>query len=223
MVTIYHRARPNRPKPRFYNITLILIAINVLFFLAVIALQYIYGDVILQNIAVQPASILRGEKLWTIVTSMFMHGGLAHLFVNMLSLLFLGSFLERLIGSKRFLFIYLLSGIMASIAFVFLALLFGQDLNVSAVGASGAIFGIGGVLAVLTPKLPVYILFIPIAMPLWLGIVLMLVLMWIVSVAVGLPIANTGHLGGFLAGLAYGFYLRFKYRRKIALLDKVFR
>ncbi|MEM2933253.1 MAG: rhomboid family intramembrane serine protease [Candidatus Pacearchaeota archaeon] len=212
-----------RKKREFYNFTLILIALNFLFFLLTLILQYIYGDVILENIAIQPSFILKGEKLWTIFTSMFMHANLMHLFVNMMSLLFLGSFLERLIGSKRFLFIYIVSGIVASLAFVFFALVFKSDLNVPAVGASGAIFGIGGILAVLTPRLPVFILFIPIAMPMWFGIVLMLAVMWIVSAIVGLPIGNTAHLGGFVAGLIYGFYLRIKYKRRVAILDRIFR
>ncbi|MEM4152651.1 MAG: rhomboid family intramembrane serine protease [Candidatus Pacearchaeota archaeon] len=213
----------SRKKREFYNFTLILIALNFLFFLLTLILQYIYGDIILENIAIQPSFILKGEKLWTIFTSMFMHANLMHLFVNMMSLFFLGSFLERLIGSKRFLFIYIVSGIVASLAFVFFALVFKSDLNVPAVGASGAIFGVGGILAVLTPRLPVFILFIPIAMPMWFGIVLMLAVMWIVSAIVGLPIGNTAHLGGFVAGLIYGFYLRIKYKRRVAILDRIFR
>lgn len=213
---------PRKTKSNFYNITLILIALNVIFFIVMLILQYNYSNAF-ENVAIQPSYILQGQKLWTIVTSMFMHGGLAHLFVNMISLLFIGSFLERLIGSKKFLFIYIIAGIVASLAFVFLALAFGGNLTIPAVGASGAIFGIGGVLAVLTPKLPVYIMFIPIAMPMWLGLVLLLVVMWLVSAAVGLPIGNTAHLGGFIAGLIYGFYLRIKYKKKVALLDKYFR
>lgn len=211
-----------KPKKHF-SATLLIVILNVVFFIVATILSSHYGDIILKNIAVQPLFILHGEKLWTIVTSMFMHGGFLHLFVNMVSLIFLGSFLERLIGTKRFLLIYFISGIVASLAFVFLALAFHSNLEIPAVGASGAIFGIAGVLAVITPKLPVYIMFIPIAMPMWLGIVLMLALLWLISIAAGLPIGNTAHLGGFLAGLAYGFYLRLKHKRKVALLDKYFR
>jgi membrane associated rhomboid family serine protease len=206
-----------------WNATLILIIINVLFFIATIILQYIFGDVVMSNVALQPIAILNGQKIWTIITSMFMHGGIMHLIVNMLSLFFIGTFLERLISKKRYIFIYLLSGIVASLFFVFLAAVFNQDLTLPAVGASGAIFGIGGVLAVLTPKVPIYILFIPIAMPMWLGLVIMLIVLWLISSFTGMPIGNTAHLGGFIAGLAYGFYLRMKYHRKIARLDSYFR
>lgn len=219
----YQITHNQKPKKRFWNVTLILIALNVFFFLAIIALQYASGDSIFQNIALQPSFILKGERLWTIITSMFMHGSITHLLVNMLSLMFLGSFLERLIGSKKFLAIYLISGIIASLMFVFLTFAFNQDLTIPAVGASGAIFGIGGMLAVLTPRVPVYILFIPIAIPMWLGITLMLALMWLISAVAGLPIGNFAHLGGFIAGLAYGFYLRIKNKKKMKVLDRVFR
>ena len=114
---------------------------------------------------------------------------------------------------------YIISGIFASLFFVASAFVFKQDMNALAVGASGALFGIGGLLAVLTPKLPIYIMFIPIAMPMWFGIALSLGIMWIFSVF-GANIGNTAHLGGLIAGLVYGFYLRAKYPRKVKLLNR---
>jgi len=213
-----------KPKPAFrMSMTLWLIIINVIFYFIALILGYFYGDNVMNNIALQPLAILQYQKLWTIITSMFMHGSVIHLAVNMISLMFLGSFLERIIGKKKFLVSYIICGIVASIFFVILALLFKSDLSVAAVGASGAIFGIGGILAVVTPKVPVYIMFIPIAMPMWFGIVLMLAVMWLISAAVGLPIGNTAHLGGFIAGLAYGFYLRIRYKERMKRLDRVLR
>ena len=208
-------------------VTWILIALNVLAFIAFYFLGFsptvACGDTICNNLALTPSYILHGEKLWTIFTSMFAHAGIFHLFVNMLSLFFLGSFLERLIGKKRFATAYLATGIVASLFFVAFAALFHQDLTMPAVGASGAIFGLGGILAILTPRIPVYIMFIPIAMPLWLGIIVMLAAMWVISALAGVPVGNTAHLGGFISGLAYGFYLRMKYRRKMRVLDRMFR
>ena len=220
----YEYKKP-KPKPkRRINIVLTLIALNFIIFLAVSLLGFFSSsnceDTICKYVALQPSSILSGENLWTVITSMFIHGSFFHLFVNMLSLFFLGSFLEKLVGSKRFLFIYIISGILASLFFVFFAFAFGQNLTIPAVGASGAIFGIGGVLAVLTPKVPVYLMFIPIPMPLWFGIALMLVLIWLVSAVAGLPIGNTAHLGGLIAGLIYGFFLRLKHKKKVAMLNR---
>lgn len=82
--------------------------------------------------------ILEGEW-WRIVTSMFLHVGFLHLFMNMLALFYLGTAVERIYGSFRFFFIYFLAGIAGGLtSFVF-------NTQVAA-GASGAIFGLFGAL-----------------------------------------------------------------------------
>lgn len=206
-------------KKRVMSITLILIIINFVFFMIILALIS-FNPNLINYVGIMPSKILNGEDLWTVITNMFMHASPSHLFMNMLSLLFLGSFLERVLGRKRFLIFYLSAGIFASLFFVFAALIFKGDMNALAVGASGAVFGIAGLLAVLTPKLPVYILFIPIAMPMWFASILILLLMWLISLLAGLPIGNTAHLGGLISGLVYGIYLRRRYKRKVYLLNK---
>jgi membrane associated rhomboid family serine protease len=112
-------------------------------------------------IALSPINIFHGKYLWTLLTSMFMHANFFHLFVNMISLLFVGRFLEMLIGKKRFTIFYLVSGIIAGLFFSVLSYLFGVgdfgarifgSPEIFAVGASGAIFAVAGVLSVLTPK-----------------------------------------------------------------------
>jgi membrane associated rhomboid family serine protease len=97
----------------------------------------------------------------------------------------------------------------------------GSDLNIYAVGASGAIFGLGGLLAVLTPRLPVLVMFI-IPMPMWLAMVVLMFGLWAVSLAAGLPIGNIAHLGGLLVGLSYGVYLKKKYPRKTKMISRYF-
>jgi membrane associated rhomboid family serine protease len=201
------------------SVTLKLLILNFLFFMVMLVVLFRNPNAS-SFVALVPSQIIAGKQLWTIVTNMFMHADVSHLLMNMLSLVFLGSFLERVIGRRRFLVFYLSAGIFAGLFFVLFSYLFNADLNVGAVGASGAIFGIAGVLAVLTPKLPVYIMFIPIAMPMWFAVILILSLLWLLSSVAGLPIGNTAHLGGLIAGLLYGFYLRKKYRRKIYLLNR---
>lgn len=205
----------------YFNTTRLIIA-NFIFFLFAMVAVLIYPAV-MDYIALNPSNILHGKYLWTILTSMFMHGSVFHLLANMMSLFFLGGFLERIIGRKRFFWIYMISGVIASLFFVLIAYAFNSDLNVSAVGASGAIFGIAGMLAVLTPKMKVYILFIPIAMPMWFGAILILLLLWIISAAFSLPIGNLAHLGGLLTGLAYAFYLKLKYPRRARMISNYFR
>jgi membrane associated rhomboid family serine protease len=60
-------------------------------------------------------------------------------------------------------------------------------------------------------------------MPLWIGMIFMLGILWWASIGIGLPIGNTAHLGGLIIGLIYGFYLRKRYIKKITLLNRILR
>lgn len=207
-------------KKRRFSLTLILLIINVIFYLIFLVLIYINKN-FLDYIALKPSNILKGRYLWTIITSMFAHSpNPFHLFANMISLIFVGSFLERIIGKKRFIFIYLLSGIMANLFFILFSLILKNELNTYAVGASGAIFGLIGVIMILTPRLKVFIFPIPFPMPIWIASLIALFGLWAISLIADLPIGNTAHLGGFLTGISYSLYLRIKYRKKVALLNK---
>jgi len=135
--------------------------------------------------------------------------------------MFIGSFVEKLIGKKRFLGLYFIGGLFAGVLFVLIAFFTGMDLNVYAVGASGAIFALGGLLAVLTPKLPVLVMFI-IPMPMWAAMGVLMFGIWALSLGLGLPIGNIAHLGGLIVGLGYGFYLRKKFPRKTKMISKYF-
>lgn len=208
-----------------------IILINVVVFLVFLVLASFYGELkVVEWIALQPSNILQGKFIWTFITSMFMHAGFGHLFVNMISLMFIGGFVERLIGKKRYLTLYLISGLFAGILFVVLAGLFGGSETGAlifgspvafAVGASGAIFGLGGLMAVLTPRLKVLLFFV-IPMPMWLAMIFLLGFLWVLSFSLGIPVGNTAHLGGLIVGLAYGFYLKSKYPRKTAMISRHF-
>jgi uncharacterized protein len=218
------------------SMALLLIIINVIIFIVQVIVDYFTATpdslgFFTRTFGLLPSDILQGKNLWSIFTNMFLHANIFHIAANMISLIFVGSFLEKLIGKKRFILIYLISGIVASLFFVFLSLGFGSsDLgarifgspNVLAIGASGAIFGLAGVLMVLTPKVKVYIMFIPIAMPLWIGMLIMLFGLWSISAGVGLPIGNSAHFGGLVAGLSYGLFLRMRHKRKVQVLDSYF-
>lgn len=134
-----------------------LILANVAFYAASIIIFSIYGQAFFENnIAITPQLVSHGKSAWTLLTSMFSHLMFFHIFANMFSLFFIGNFLERIIGRKRFFSIYLISGIVGGIFFVFSGLLFND--NTSGVGASGAIFGLIGILAVLVPRSKIYLI-----------------------------------------------------------------
>jgi hypothetical protein len=208
------------------SINTILIVLNTAFFITFSILILINAN-FLNYIALKPANALSGKYLWTFITSMFMHGGIFHLLANMLSLFFLGSLVEKIVGGRRYLSFYLVAGLFAGIFFVavsWILLQFGyaSDFNTFAVGASGALFGLVGLLTILTPNLPVYIMFIPIPVKMKYAAPGILVLIWLISILGNVPVGNTAHLGGLITGIAYGIYLRKKYKKKTQYIRSFF-
>lgn len=184
-------------------------------------------------IALKPSNIFQGQYLWTLVTHMFVHGGIGHLLINMFVLFSLGGLCERIIGRKRFLWFYLFSGIFAGALSVLLAGLFGGtgwgerifgSPEIFMVGASGAIFAIAGLYVMLLPRLKFMIIFLPFfSLPAYVMVPLVLFLVWGISIVFNWPIGNVAHFGGFLAGIIYGAYLKSKYKKKVSKLQRMFR
>ncbi|MDP3986734.1 MAG: rhomboid family intramembrane serine protease [Nanoarchaeota archaeon] len=182
----------------------------------------LFVGVPLDYIAIKPSNIFEGKYLWTFFTSMFMHGGFFHIFANMFSLLFIGGLVEKILGAKRYVSFYIISGLFAGLFFVLSSLIFPADMNTFAVGASGALFSLVGLLVLLTPDLPVFVMFIPIPIKMKYAGPGILVLLWLISIAGNVPIGNTAHLGGLLVGITYGIYLKHKYKRKVGLIRRYF-
>jgi len=157
--------------------------------------------------------ILAGEDVfsrpWILLTSIFLHGGVYHLLINMYALILFGGILEQKIGPKRLLLLYFLAGLVAS----FISSFF----YARALGASGAIYGIIGGLIILMPQLPLLFLFF-IPMPLWVaGIIYVLIDVFGVFFPSGT--GNIAHLVGVGVGLMYGLYLKnqsIKFRKKFS-------
>ena len=177
------------------NVLWFLIALNVLIFIVTLV-----RPEIVYMLGLKPA--LLSERPWTIITSMFVHGSILHILFNMVSLYFLGSFLIRAAGERSFLVVFFLGGLAGNILFALL----GDPLS-TGVGASGGIFALGGALAVIVPRVPVFIFFIPIPIPLWVAIIIFFLFSFLPK------IAWQAHLGGLLLGLVAG--LIFRKRRRI--------
>ena len=177
------------------NILWFLIALNVLIFIITLIrpeIVYLLG--------LKPAVL--SERPWTIITSIFAHGSIWHILFNMISLYFLGSFFIRAAGERNFLAVFFLGGLAGNILFALLANPFSTG-----IGASGAVFALGGALAVMVPRVPVFIFFIPIPVPLWVAIIIFFLLSFLPS------IAWQAHLGGLLLGVIAG--LIFRRRRRV--------
>lgn len=209
------------------SVNTLLILLNIFFFVVAIIL-FSVDRMIVDFIALKPSNIFQGEYLWTFLASMFMHGGFFHLFVNMLSLMFVGSLVEKLLGKRRYIWFYLLAGLFAGLFFVFWEFLFPTNPDIAAVGASGALFGLIGFLMIITPNLPVYIMFIPIPIKMKYAAPGILIALWLISAAPmvfggeQLLIGNTAHLGGLIAGFIYGVYIKMRYKNKARHISKHF-
>lgn len=239
------------------------------------------GIVDIGALALQGDAFVAGNY-WTLLTSIFLHQSFFHLLANLFTLYFIGTFCEQLIGRKRFIALYFLAGLLGGLTYlggVFLGTYFSWGASVFgtpatyAAGASGALFGFIGVLAVLIPRHRIYLIVgpllvlflqvvidstltgllgtvlnffltlcmffqllalfsfkrrwqrfaLPLVLPLWLAPFIAIVPLVIMSFFISLPIGNSAHFGGLVAGLVYGLVLRWYYPRKISALGRVFR
>ena len=144
----------------------------------------------------------------TLLTSMFMHGGIAHLLGNMLFLWIFGDNVENSLGHVRYLLFYLATGFAASFAHIGATFAFGMDPLVPSLGASGAISGVLGGYLLLFPKRSVTVLILRmvttvpaiVAIGMWFVFQLVSGLGMLGGSSGG--VAYGAHIGGFLAGLA---------------------
>jgi membrane associated rhomboid family serine protease len=144
----------------------------------------------------------------TLITSMFMHGGMLHLAGNMLYLLIFGDNLEDSMGHSRYLLFYLLCGVLASLTHVSTDYLFGENHLIPSLGASGAISGVMGGYLLLFPTRSVRVLVLLFLIRLPAFIVLGLWIFFQIANGTGYlggseasGIAYAAHIGGFLGGL----------------------
>ena len=187
-----------KPKEGYF-ITPILIYINIGIFLlmVIMGLGFItFKGQDLLHWGANYGPLIKSGEWWRLLTSTFLHGGLMHILANMYGLLFVGIFLEPLLGRTKYLTAYLLTGILASIASIWW-----YDATVS-VGASGAIFGLYGIfLALLLTKVypPDFAKSFLISTAIFVGFNLLM----------GLTggIDNAAHIGGLLSGFVIGLIL----------------
>ena len=164
-------------------------------------------------------------KVWQVITYMFLHGGIGHLFSNMFGLFIFGSTLETYMGSKKFLTYYLITGVGAALlnaglnTYEMSQMLtdsqpYWQQAVTPMVGASGAIFGILVAFGVLFPNVELMLLFFPFPIKAKYFVTLY-GLYEIFAGTAGLQqgIAHFAHVGGLITGFIllkfFGFDRRF--------------
>jgi membrane associated rhomboid family serine protease len=192
MFPLYDENRPTKTS----IVTIGLIFLNIIIFLFSISNL----DYIIQHFGLIPQNILAGKELFTIFTSIFLHGGWLHLIGNMWFLWVFGNNLEASMGRFRYLFFYLICGLLASGIYCFLT----PEKTVPVVGASGAISGVLGGYFILFHShkikslVPIFFFITIISVP-----AIVFLVIWVLY-QVFLPeagVATGAHLIGFLGGM----------------------
>ncbi len=182
---------------RYFNATIVLIAVNVVMFL--VTWQ---APRTVPTVALVPALVLQYGWWWQLITYMFVHAGFAHIFFNMLTLFLFGMQLEQRMGSSEYLLYYFISGIGAGLVTVLVNYSTGLGM-VPVVGASGAIFGLLLAFASYFPDARIFIFGLlpiraPVAVLIFAGIELFFMLTQMRS-----GVAHLTHLAGLLFGYVY--------------------
>lgn len=151
----------------------------------------------IQLLGLWPQALLEG-KLWQLFTYMFLHGGIGHIFFNMLALWMFGSVLENYWGSREFIKYYLLTGIGGGVSYA----LFNLGSNIPTVGASGAIYGLLTAYAVMFPNAVIYVWGIIPMRAKWFAL-LFGAIEFFASFKAGSSVAHLAHLGGMVIGYIY--------------------
>ncbi|MFX1486619.1 MAG: rhomboid family intramembrane serine protease [Promethearchaeota archaeon] len=209
-------AEPGRKKIRpIVTYSIILINIIVYIFENLDLGTYLFA---VNNYGLRPAEIMSGQNLITLLSSMFLHAGiyegyygLLHIFMNMYILFIFGDDAEGIFGSPLFLTFYLFCGIIAGLFHSAITVLFLPGMaNIPTIGASGAIFGVMAAYALAFPKrrLMMFMYYYPVQLPALAAVAFLVaieVMYSIFSITLGLSvsIANTAHVGGFIAGAAF--------------------
>lgn len=185
------RIRGALPRPR--SVTTVILVINVVVFVAELALGGASGEVLVRLGAMVPFLVATGEY-WRLITAMFLHVGVIHLLLNSYGLYLFGNLVEGVFGSARFVAIYLVTGFCASAA----SFAFGGPNRVAA-GASGAIFGLlGAWLAYNWRRRELFL-----AQANLRGVLILIAINLVLGFSVP-GIDNTAHIGGLIAGVFAG-------------------
>lgn len=186
------------------------IACVFVFILSIVADHSGVSDIVYQ-LSFLPHDLIDPSREYTLLTSMFMHEGFTHIFVNLLMLVLIGLVFEQKIGTRPFIVLYLLSGVVGTLAF---AAVRWNEPGLAVVGASGAITGILGGFARLYPNEKMMMFFVPIPLSIW-TVVLVFVLIQFVLLFGQFGIAAEAHLGGLVAGVFLAPYvIRLPLRQK---------
>lgn len=184
----------------------------------------VFQDAVTGQVFTMPGLRPTPIPVWgTLVTSLFLHGGLAHLAGNMLFLWIFGDNIEDAVGHRNYFFFYLLCGVLASLSHVLVSAYTSQSVYIPSLGASGAISGVMGGYLLLFPRraVHVWIFFFIVSVPAFLAVGIWFVFQLINGAGMlggqeAGGVAYAAHIGGFIAGLF--LVKRFARKRQMKLI-----
>lgn len=188
------------PNHRMANVSLYLLAAIGIFFVLQLIMPAFTDDFIFDP-------TLAISQPWRFVTSMFLHASITHIFFNAYALFLFGIILERKVSARDYLIIFFGAGLLGGFLY-HLTYLLGIIPPIPALGASGAIYGILGAVAVLMPDLRIFFWFIPMRMRD--AAILWVIIEFLGSLDISSGVASAAHLGGLLFGIAYAWHLKQK-------------
>lgn len=156
--------------------------------------------IILKWFALNPISAPFNFQVWQLITYQFLHGNFSHILFNMFALWMFGMEVENLWGSRKFLYFYLICGVVAGLFHLFVTPLIGGS-PAPTIGASGAIYGVLAAFALFFPNRYIFLyFFIPVKAK---YLIVFIILLDFLLVNSGDNVARIAHLGGALAGLVF--------------------
>lgn len=212
--------------PRSVTVTKILIAVNVVCFLWSLYVQFTwtpranllqilltgrgFDEGLDKSGAYAHDNVFGGGEWWRVVTATFLHGGIVHLGFNMYALKGLGAIAEEIFGATKFLVVYLVGAVGSTLAVSFwFAGVRGEE-PYSMVGASGAVFAVGGLVAA-------FLLRRGSASGRQIGMSLARNLLFMLVLGFVFPfVSNTGHVGGLVPGVAFGLVVHDVFSTRIS-------
>ncbi len=197
----YFRETSGRPPGRLAGAPVVkwLLIVNLGVFAVALLLDFREASVEFGKFTIREG--IAGVQVWRLITFQFLHGDFGHLLFNSIAIYFFGAFVEQQLRSRAFLVFYLLCGVAGALGYAALVSVSDAYRDVGVVGASGGIFGILVVAAMIAPDMRVQLLFPPVTLTMRLMAILMLGWGLLVVVTGGQNAGGeAGHLGGALAG-----------------------
>ncbi|MBN1213818.1 MAG: rhomboid family intramembrane serine protease, partial [Candidatus Lokiarchaeota archaeon] len=202
----------------FYKeyIALVILVINIIVF--IIQLTDPTGNMYIYEAAFVPKEFFEGKKILTIISSMFMHGDIVHILMNMWFFYVIADNCENFLGHFWFLTIYLLSGIAGSVLHALASLYIPVLYDIPSLGASGAVYGLIAVYGILFPKIKLKLIMSRV--PQIIQAYHLMILYFITELTYALitfgttGTAHFAHIGGFITGAIFAVIIRITKKKK---------